>query len=166
MELSDILLEASKWAAVVGVVYPIITNVVISGVTSAMSKPLNTSDEVKKAVKKVSDHLNVDKSILITHNPNLPTCAYSRLSFLTLLGAYTSNSGGLYHLRKNSDPNGKPVVNFSSIKPSESDVRHEVYHVARGDALSRPESFITFALRYWFVQEPAAVLYDAFRIRL
>ena len=134
--------EGMKWLAIGGGTYItyLATLLGLTVVSATFSQKIRTQKELVSIVDEEAKRLGIDKSIISTLHDKLEWCSGKRYD-----GSYGLHIGGFLAKR--------------------SVVRHELYHIFKGDC-DEDHNGDYNGLRYQFIKEPRAILYETFGIRL
>ena len=131
--------EGMKWLVLGGGTYMVSLATLIgsTGVCATFSQKIKTQEELVSIVNEEAKRLGVDKSIVSTLHDELEACSGKR------------EDDSLY------------VLHVGGFLAKRNVVRHELYHIYKGDCDKKYN-----LLRYLFIEEPRAILYDTFGIKL
>lgn len=142
-DIISLVTTGTTWFTVAGVVYVcsvISLQISCEIVNSCFSQRIQTVPELQDVVEKEAKKLGITKTLTAT------LCYGSSMSKKMLDGTYR--------------------VCVQGDDATHATVRHEVYHIYRGDCEWEGPETVQRDLWYFLVREPRAVLYETLRIKL
>ncbi|MGV8086564.1 MAG: hypothetical protein ACP5N1_02950 [Candidatus Woesearchaeota archaeon] len=139
IEIFDYAVEGMKWLPVSGAL-TYIGAMSSSYISGHFSKKIKSQAELDSIVEIESKKLGLTDVKGILHNID-ECCAYY-------------------------DSKDIPTIEIGGAFTTQSDIRHELYHIYRGDCIITQTSDFIEELKYWIIQEPRACLYQSTGIKL
>jgi len=141
-ELSDYLIEGIKWLSIGGI-STYVGVMLTEPISYLFSERIKSQEDLDRISKEEAEKLGLKKTFKSNLHENFR-------------GSTRKLDDGTYE------------INIGGYAARRSVVRHELYHVHKGhpDFMRSQENRFLRVLDYYFRQEPQAILYEIFRLRL
>jgi len=142
-EIFNYMKTGATWLAGGGLVY--FTSIVGLGVASMCSERIKSNEQLERVIKEESEKLNL-KNVIGIFNKNNPEISARE---------YTKNICG---------------IRIGGNYATRCDVKHELYHIYKHrpfqEKTNKKKEQILNWMKYWFLEEPQAMVYEVFEIKL